>query len=209
MKKLFTLLIPILALTAGCATSKPTNTNTAAVVNTINTAVTTNTNTTATNTNTAAAITLHTSVPSGWESEVSIGYPVELHRADPVEGYRESEIVYPNEGYFVAAISTKGTNDFTEYQTLLEQTEKRVDENIFQGTVTSEEPITIGGMQGKRYFFANKIPNNEDDQFFIETILRYDENTIIYMHGQYGAGSDSAQLEADVLAIQNSLTVGK
>lgn len=207
MKKIFTLLIAVLVFTAGCKIAIPANTNNSSASNSSNTVATTNT--TESSTNAEASITLHTSVPNGWESDEDSSRLINLHRADPAEGYRESEIVYPNEGYFFAQLFTKGTNDFTAYQLLLDQTVKRTDKTIFRGPPTSEEPITINGMSGKRYFFADTMPNNADNQFFIETVLRYDEHTIITMNGQYGAGSDNAQLEADVLAIQNSLTVSE
>lgn len=215
MKKLFVLLIPVLAFTAGCAAITPANTNTTTGVNTNNATVSTNTNTVAVNANTnaTASVRLHTNVPSGWESVTPWQAALDLRHNDPELGYRESEIGYPNQGYFVAQIFGKGTSGFTESDALLNQAEKRTivgDANFpVQSEVTSEESITVVGLQGKRYFISRSTQDNSTHDFVIETLLRYDENTIIDLTGAYGDGSDSAQLKADVLTIEDSLTVTK
>jgi hypothetical protein len=132
-------------------------------------------------------------------------------RPDPVEGVRESEVGFPNQGYFIAQIYTKGERAFDESLTLLnEETEKDAvgDPNFPITTVlTAEEDITIAGLQGKRYTYTSTNKDKTITEFTIQTLLQIDENTILDLRGSYGNGSDSEQLRTDILTIENSLTI--
>ncbi|MBI2410740.1 MAG: hypothetical protein HYV32_02525 [Candidatus Kerfeldbacteria bacterium] len=137
---------------------------------------------------------------------------LDITHADPERGFRESEIVYENEGVvsFKMISDSEQPDQFQTYRELFEgTTELPLDTSGFANlthTLTKEESLIVAGYPAKQYVVASRSMNTEtpvgDDNMTI--IVKVDSFRFAVFQAKIGIGSSHDTLQADVIAIANS-----